>query len=217
MIGWINYEVHRVVWAFDHEGAAWVQGFAAVVSVILTAVLVWVTRRYVRLTKDMSETMRRQLLASMQPTLSISIDGLIEGEGWSDGVEHFNIASDVTISSVGSFPIKLNTLVALVAFKSSPERVWHPVRQGANIVIISGKSHRISLFLEIESAARMREIRYVGAAIDCCDLTGASMHTFYFDNQQGLRHFHGVSAERPAELEKRLQEIQPIQNAFPSA
>ncbi len=60
--------LERFLWWVQQEQnlPAAIQAFCAVVTCVLTAGLVWVTRRYVLLTQAMSETSQRHLAASLQ-------------------------------------------------------------------------------------------------------------------------------------------------------
>lgn len=87
---WVTEQWGRVVWAFGHEGAAFVQGLSALVAAVATVVLVRITSRYARLTEEMvkvsaemakqtaemaktstdaAQTAASQLVASLYPTL----------------------------------------------------------------------------------------------------------------------------------------------------
>lgn len=80
-MNWFIEQWHRATWAFNHDGAAWVQGFSAIVTVLVTGILAFITYKYVRLTATLvqhahqqTEQARQQLLLMAHPNVTLNVD-----------------------------------------------------------------------------------------------------------------------------------------------
>jgi hypothetical protein len=71
---WLGYQCGRMIWAFDHLGDQWVTGFAAVVTMLITAVLAYLNYRYMVLAERQTATAVEQLRAAVRPIIKVRLD-----------------------------------------------------------------------------------------------------------------------------------------------
>jgi len=191
-MAWLVYQIHRIAWAFDHDGAAFVQGLSALLTTAVTGILCWVTWRYVRLTNIMAETMKRQLSASMQPFLLLSI---LEEKYQTEENQPIILHAKVAVKNRGAQPVKLVRMSVFVQYwpNNSARHGMFPkvVLEGVGRVLMPEEE-------EIQVTIVQTEIRYRGPGryglrlhVECTDLSGVSEHSFVLEPPYGLRHFFG--------------------------
>src|SRR5882724_2542644 len=84
-----------------------IQAMAAFLSFFLTVVLIAITWRYVRLTRDIAETTHRQLSAALQPVLELTIQLRSYGAGTAMGNLTYSATLGFSIINKGTSPVKL--------------------------------------------------------------------------------------------------------------
>jgi HAMP domain-containing protein len=99
------YEWGRLIWWLGQNAAA-IQALTAIVVVLLTAALVFVTSWYVRLTREMSQTMNQQLAAASIPDIGIAFTRTLESVSRIEDVKD-EFAEDLQIQNKSTFPVKL--------------------------------------------------------------------------------------------------------------
>lgn len=194
-----------IYWLSEGQNAAAVQALSAIVVAILTAALIWVTSRYVHLTKAIAETTRQQLAASVQPVLALAIleSGILTRKG-----QAVSVSGRIGVKNRGSNPVKVVSISLIVQFKSPQKFLQIPcsITQRDNVVLMP-EEEDLQLFNKMltEMTADEAGDYVLGAGVDCTDLAGVSEHSFYVDPQGQLRHFFGFRKAplRPA-LARRL-------------
>lgn len=96
---------HRFTWWLQHDPNApgLIQAASALLSVLITGALCWITYRYMLLTNQITETSREQLRASVRPI--ISVDFYFSGGRDSVGGVVFKDRVFITIANAGSNPL----------------------------------------------------------------------------------------------------------------
>jgi hypothetical protein len=168
-----------------NEIAAGVQAITSIVIVFLTAALVYVTCRYVRLTQDMALTLREQLAASFQPNVELALIERSHGSGSDGSGGHSEtVAGTITVHNKGNLPLK----VVMVAMKLIYDKAAFPVQtmtlDAKQRVVAPGETTQFShLIIDVppgDSTAPYEQI----AQIHCSDLAGVSKHSFSVSSQE---------------------------------
>jgi hypothetical protein len=191
---WLVYQWGRAVWAFDHDGAAWVQGFGSVVTALLTAVLIIVTWRYVRLTKAIATISQRQLSASLQPLVDLIFveQSIITSQG-----RVVNIRGKLCLKNRGSIALKILAVSILIRYKTTTgfeQDVTH-ITQRDNRVLMPDEEAIFNFALNSDKPANDRLDAELALTTDCTDLVGISEHSFWRDFNGELRQQFGFRRE----------------------
>jgi hypothetical protein len=180
------------MWEWLKTNSLAFQGFAGLVSPFLTAVIIFVTWRYVRLTRAIAETTHVQLTAQLQPVLTIGLRQTIFTSGINAEGPHFGVSQQIDIGNIGSTPVKIKSiyLVAQIRdghqFKSQREYV---IDAEQNLILLPQASIHNSYHVdtEIDYSGALSDM-ILGVRIDCTDLSELMTHSFYLHPTKGLRH-----------------------------
>jgi hypothetical protein len=163
-------------WLNQYAGA--VQAIMAVIIGVLTAVLIGVTCWYAVLTRRMARTMERQLAASFQPDINLSLSNRFHGSSSNYGVRGENASITIVITNKGNVPVKIAAVAMKVIFrdKSRPEEMIE--LDAEQRVVAPGQAtefNHLTVELPLGSINGDFERRI---QIHCSDLAGISKHTF---------------------------------------
>jgi len=183
-----------------------VQALSAIATTFLTVALISVTWWYVRLTKTIAETMKRQLAAGAQPV--VALDLVQSGTRFTLG-RPVQVSGALSITNRGQQPIKICSVTVLVRFKNPAQhysQVPYAITQRDNRVLIPGDPPQIQRFVLFTGAeAEGFDDCSLACGIDCTDLAGISEHSFFFDREGGLRHYFGFRKPVSRFLRMRLR------------
>jgi hypothetical protein len=188
---WLVYQWSRAVWAFDHDGGVWVQGFAGIVSAITTIVLAVLTICSLRLTrralkaahaqavasKRQAEQMRQQLLLMAHPNVVVKVN-----------VDANRRTVEVKFLNRGAYPFVIEDAV-LRASDDDGTDFEMPLREVRGATACSGDSVSTLEFLhertvELHSGAfsDMAKVEF-----ECNDTLGLIRKRYEYSNLFGLR------------------------------
>jgi len=173
-----------------NENAAGVQAITAIVIAFLTLALVYVTGRYVALTKSMALTLREQLAASFQPNVEMALINLSHGQGgdgrgeWSE-----NVGGTITVRNRGNLPLKVVT----VAMKLIYDKAAFPAKtvkvDAKQRVLAPDGETQFNLSIDVPPGGSTAPYEQI-AHIHCSDLAGVSKHSFWVSSREKNRSDH---------------------------
>ncbi len=186
IIGWLKFGVVPMLpWLDSHAGA--VQAFAAVASVLLTAMLAYVTWRYTNLTHRIATITEKQLASSIQPVLRVEIVDRLHGQA-SDAVDVSSF--HLYVRNEGTTPLKLKAIAAFVKYKNT-DVIRHDIVTDDNIVVMPNNNDQRQLELDVSSDQESPQDYHIAIGVDCTDLAGVTDHSFIYDEREGLKHYFG--------------------------
>ena len=154
----------------------------AVIIGVLTAVLIGVTCWYAVLTRRMARTMERQLAASFQPDINLSLSDCYKGSGSHHGVQEENASITISVTNNGSVPVKIAAVAMKIIFEDKSRSDEMIQLDAEHRVVAPGQAsqfHHLTVPLPLGSVAGEFERR---VQIHCSDLTGIGKHTFSMSN-----------------------------------
>jgi hypothetical protein len=174
-----------------NENAEGVQAITAIVIVFLTAVLVYVTGRYVRLTKDMAQTLREQLAASFQPNVEMTLTNCSAGH-WSDGrgKQGETVGGTITIRNKGNLPLKVVTVAMKLIYDNGAFPVQTVTEDAKHRVVAPDEmTEFLHVIIEVPSGGSTTPHEQI-AQIHCSDLAGVSKHSFSVSSREKNKTCH---------------------------
>jgi hypothetical protein len=176
MFYWVVYQLRRMVWAFDHRGGEWVQGFAAVVSACATLVLVGITWRYTRLTYRLARLAQHQLESSIRIELKIQTEAF-----GNPGLVVLKLSNKAQAVRIGLVRVGCN-------LKPQNAKVVHlpPVTVGKLMGKVIGSDEVKSEQVWFTLPDTLKDAGYqdwpesarFAVRVECTDLRGLTQHTF---------------------------------------
>jgi hypothetical protein len=172
-------------WFSDNSQA--LQGIAAALSPIFTLAIIWVTWRYVSLTRALAETTHKQLSASLQPVLVLHIASGHYGEGIALDKRIFWADGEFSVKVRGTSPVKLKAIYIVVQH-------WMPVFVQYEQELVEYKDRILmpdeELFGKFIADLRERhtEDMVFGLHVDCTDLSELKLHSLFIHPTKGVRH-----------------------------
>ena len=186
IVGFLKFGVVPMLpWLDSHAGT--VQAFAAVASVLLTAMLAYITWRYTNLTHRIAAITEKQLASSIQPVLRVEIVDRLHGQA-SDAVDVSSF--HLYVRNEGITPFKIKAITAFVKYKNT-DVVRHEIVSDENIVVMPNNNDQRQLELDVSSDQESPQDYHIAIGVDCTDLAGVTDHSFIYDERQGLRHYFG--------------------------
>jgi hypothetical protein len=181
---WTVHQWGRAGWAFNNEGAVWIQGFSAVVSAVLTAVLVGITWKYMRLTKNLAEQSRLQTEQSRQQLLLMAHPNIVARVR----VDRDRREVFIKITNRGAYPFRLRNVVIRGQddegndFTMISHELWG-VTLGTSD---TADGHEFLHDRRVELNSGAFEDRLL-VEFDCEDLLGLAQKRYSYSNLNGLR------------------------------
>jgi hypothetical protein len=172
-------------WLDIHAGA--VQALSAMVIVLLTGALVYITWRYEQITNRIAKVTEKQLSASLQPVLYIEVADRMYGHD-ADGYGFVTFRS--FIRNGGTNPVKLITLVGFIRSHQN-QLLAQVIFSDENIVLMPEANDSRVIFLRITDRTIQTTECRVALGVHCTDLAGVSQHSFIYDERDGLKHLFG--------------------------
>jgi hypothetical protein len=195
------------MWSWLNRNAPAVQALSALLVLLVTMVLSYLTWRYVQLTRKISETSLRQLSASSQPSVSLQILGYV----FIAGNHPLIVTGTVGVNNLGNAPFKIRSLSVVIRFRTASEyeQTPYPIKDIDGLVVIPDKVSVQNFRAETNISSNQHDGITLAIAMDCTDLAGVSQHSFFFDPNLGLRHFIGFRkpASWRARAWKRVRKI----------
>jgi hypothetical protein len=178
-------------WVYhDPNAPAVFQAVASVLTVAITAILCWITYRYMVLTRHLVETTREQLKAALTPVLFVRLE--FRGARDDYGGEIFKDQLYINIKNTGTNPLAIHK--AVVEWEHSPtERETKAEAAGFRGVVISAGAddHDVVRMLKGSTLPRFDHFGswsdHVSVTVECSDLGGISPMTYIHQNVTGLR------------------------------
>jgi hypothetical protein len=174
MLGWLNTNVSAV------------QAISAIVSLLLTIGLLWMTWRYVSLTARILHTAQSQLYISLQPDLVFDI------------IKEKSARVKYTIENKGKTAICLVRVALRPSFlvRGGDRVVLGPLVFAwdlKDLVLMPGaripKSFDVSIFNPSVSAGYTENI-YYELIVGCTDLHGLTEHTYRYQSKDGTIRYN---------------------------
>lgn len=184
--------LERFFWWLYHDpnAPAVFQAMASLLTVAITAVLCWVTYRYMVLTRHLVETTRKQLKAAFTPVLFVRLE--FRGAKDSYGEETFKDQLYINIRNTGTNPLLIHKVVAEWEHCPTGRRVTAEAAGFRRVVINAAGDHSdvINMWdggtLPTFDNLRCWSGR-VSVTVDCSDPGGVSPITYVHQNVTGLR------------------------------
>jgi hypothetical protein len=187
------YQWGRAVWAFDNDGAAWVQGFAALVSASITAILATLTAcslRYTRLALKASgrqafesarqvDELRNQLRLMAHPNVAVSIE-----------VADSDRLVRVTFTNRGAYPVLVRNVYLQQTIGGEYE-FRRRLGEVDGVTISSGSASITEEFLtrstemQIDMGPGFSD--FVEVEYECSDTVGLVSERYVYQNLFGAR------------------------------
>jgi hypothetical protein len=174
-----------------NENAAGVQAITAIVIVVLTSALVWVTWRYVKLTKSMERTLREQLAASFQPNVEIALTECSFGsESDGRGGHSENVAGTIIVRNKGNLPLKVVRVAMKLIYDNGAFPVQTVTEDAKHRVVAPDEETQFRhLIIDVPPGASTAPYEQI-AQIHCSDLAGVSEHSFSVSSREKNRTCH---------------------------
>jgi hypothetical protein len=178
MLGWLD------------TNASAVQAFSALANVILTAGLVAATLRYVILTKTLAETTKRQLAASIQPLISMSVTCELFGETRIGDLHSYSASGNLSINNQGTSPLKLKEVFVALHPRSEGKtgggREFELISY-RNRLLLPGDRVGDQYVIESEHNEFQNDVGY-GLHVVCTDLPELAVHDFVLHPDKSATH-----------------------------
>ena len=174
-----------------NENAGGVQAIAAIAIVALTCALVYVTWRYVELTKRMSQTLREQLDASFQPNVEMTLPDRFLGSG-SDGRGGHSetVGGMIAVRNKGNLPLKVVTFAMKLIYDNAAFPVQTVTEDAKQRVVAPDETTQfILLAIDVPPGGSTAPHEKI-AQIHCSDLAGLSKHSFSVSSREKNRTHH---------------------------
>lgn len=167
-----------------------VQALCALVTVALTAALVWITHKYVQVTRELASSAQRQLMMIVQP--SLDLDASVESVANTAAVPWFEARASV--ANQGVYPVSIKRAVISWPREDSGEPEERELIGLRNRVVPPGERvaerHRLS-----EPGGRLLTIEHLDSfsdfltlTVSCCDLAGFCRCKFSYQQATGLTY-----------------------------
>jgi len=209
----VAYEWGRFIWWLGQNAAA-IQALAAIVVVLLTVALVFVTGRYVRLTREMSQTMRQQLAAAFQPNIGIMFAQPLRSESWNNGVASDGIADTLQIQNRSASPLKLHSVHISISFGDSRYQRCDKDFPFEDIVISPDYIKQIHFDITVPHTASQNRF-YKLALVVCSDLADVNEHWFIkVDKGEISHHQFSKLTNRKADLKRFSTELDKLRQIY---
>jgi hypothetical protein len=172
-----------------NENAGGVQAITAIVIVVLTAALVWVTWRYVTLTKSMALTLREQLAASFQPNVEMTLTDRFRGQGNEHGRYSETVAGTIIVRNKGNLPLKVVTVAMKLIYDGAAFPVQTVTVDAKQRVVAPDETTQfILLTIDLPPGGSTAPYEQI-AQIHCSDLAGVSKHSFSVSSREENRTY----------------------------
>jgi hypothetical protein len=189
VMDWIVYQFGRVLWAFDHDGGAWVQGVAAIVTSVVTVVLGGITYFSLKASREAVAAAVKQAQESERQTA--------ESKNQLRMMAHPNIQVDITFDTIGierrilihiknhgAYPFRLSNVGVEIEHPDISNELnipqgWSPTISSNSFVPLALKIAPLPDIDEIDSDCILLEF-------DCEDILGLSKKRYAYRNSVGL-------------------------------
>ncbi len=165
-----------MAWLNQNAGA--VQAIMATMIGVLTIALVGVTWWYARLTRRLADAVERQLAASFQPDLYLSLSSCFHGSGSHYGEREENVSLTIAVMNKGNVPVKLAAVAMKIIFRDKSLPAETITIDAEQRVVAPGRTtefHHVTVQVPLGSTEGEFERR---VQIHCSDLAGVGKHTF---------------------------------------
>ena len=190
------YELGRFVyWVNQNSGA--IQALSAVVIVILTGVLAWLTLKSVKAAEVAAISAQHQLEANLQPTLEMELKPGFDLQS-NEGDHPFSKGANLKLRNVGSTPLKLRRVAMVIqrmrlvkdAVVVDYEYESEATEYVSRVLMPGG-----TISEDIIVAVQKREDQQASYALRvvCSDLSEITSHSFLWHPRTGISH----CVERP--------------------
>ncbi|MHB8302504.1 MAG: hypothetical protein ACYDC6_06645 [Acidobacteriaceae bacterium] len=167
-----------------NENAAGVQAITTIVIVFLTAALVWVTWRYVTLTKSMALTLREQLAASFQPNVEMALTDRFHAQGDGRGGHSETVGRMIAVRNKSNLPLKVVTFATKLIYDNAAFPVQTATEDAKQRVVAPDETTQFILLTIVVPPGGATAPYEQIAQIHCSDLAGVSKHTFSVSSRE---------------------------------
>jgi hypothetical protein len=178
---------HRLAYWLGQNWPAVVQAVCAVVTVGLTAVLAWLTKKYIELTANLAANADRQTKILVQPNLHIASS--VQGIEYFPGRKYYQ--GDIVLHNKGPYPVLITGASVSFQENGTGELVERKLHRLLNCVIPAGEdiSERLRVDEWLKSDDDLGPFHdFLTTTIDCRDMAGVCCCRYGYQPATGLSY-----------------------------